>query len=342
MVCHSYINGPNKSIKLPYNPHKLNKEEPTKFKIWFKKDNSKFYYEVSYILEQIIEENLYYCDLSKSKKMITIFERDNNSFIPGSNFKGEFGNCDKELKDKKLLLSVSANITNIKPIAEAFSFFDDDIVIWKHADSARWTEETANELQNDINFDKIALGLLRKVCPKLQSITAKVQKQSVSAQDLPTDLPDFIKDKLISNHLTTLDIKFNYDKFSTDISEESLGTRLLFNMVTPLLDVIKHNKVFICDEFETHLHPALAKELLRFFYSYKESDSQFILTTHNLELLDKNMIRRDQIWFTSIDNDNRETELYSLAEYNGVRNDENLRKGYIEHRYGSWPNIELY
>ena len=61
-----------------------------------------------------------------------------------------------------------------------------------------------------------------------------------------------------------------------------------------------------------------------------------------MELLDQNLIRRDQIWFTELKPEGRETELYSLAEYNGVRNDENLRRGYIEHRYGSWPNIEQF
>ena len=342
MVCNSYKNGPNKSIKLPYNPHKLNNSEPTQFVMWFEKNNNKYYYEFSYVQEKVLEENLYFCDLSKSRKMITVFERDNNSFIAGANFIGEFGNCDKELKDKKLLLSVAANITNIVPVSEAFSFFDEDIIIWNNNDIDSWTEKTAKNFQDNINFNNMALTLLKKFCPKLESITAKVEKRTVSEHDLPQDLPDFFKDKLLEKGMTTLDIKFNYDKFQTSLSEESLGTRLVFNMLTPLIDVIQNNKVFICDEFETHLHPALAKELLRFFYSNKDSKSQFILSTHNLELLDKNMVRRDQIWFTKLDDDSRSTRLFSLAEYNGVRNDENLRKGYIEHRYGSWPDIELY
>lgn len=342
MVCFSNDNKPRKRDKLPYYPHKLNKDNPTHFSIWFEYKEKKFFYELSYYEDKVVEENLYYCDISLSKKMMTIFERDNNAFVPGSNFKKDFGNCDKEIKDKKLLLSVAADITNIKPIAEAFSFFDEDVIVWRENRSYNWTKSNAKELQTNMNTREKYVNFLKNICPGLKSISAKVETKSFSDDelDLPEDIPDSLRKRL--KEITILDIKYNYGFFENDLKEESAGTQLLFDLLCPLMDVIANNKVLIIDELETHLHPAIVKDILRFFYQNTDSKSQLIFTTHNMELLDQNLIRRDQIWFTELKPEGRETELYSLAEYNGIRNDENLRRGYIEHRYGSWPNIEQF
>lgn len=341
MVCLSNDNKPSKRDNLPYSPHKLNENNPTSFSIWFEKNGKKFFYEFSYFSDKVVEENLYYCEIS-SKKMITVFERDNNDFVSGTNFKNDFGNCDKELKDKKLLLSVAADITNIKPIAEAFSFFDDDIIIWMEGKYYNWTKKNAKELQSNMNTREQYVSFLKNICPGLQNISAKVNKKFFSDSDLPEEMPESLKKSLIEKGITSLDIKFDYGIFVNELREESSGTNLIFDMLCPLMDVIVNNKILIIDELETHLHPAIVKEILRFFYQNADSKSQLIFTTHNMELLDQNIIRRDQVWFTELKQEGRETELYSLAEYNGVRNDENLRRGYIEHRYGSWPNIEQF
>ena len=54
-------------------------------------------------------------------------------------------------------------------------------------------------------------------------------------------------------------------------------------------------------------------------------------------MLDLNLVRRDEIWFTEMNPKNRETSLYSLAEIRNVRKDENVRKGYISGKYGAIP-----
>lgn len=341
IVCNSNENKDSKKTKLPTHPHRLNKENPTHYSMWFEKNGKKYFYEFSYTQDKIYEENLYFCDPEKSKKMITVFERENDTFSSGDLYSEDFGYCDKELNDKKLLLSVANDRTKIEPVKEAFSFFDEDIIIWQVHD-IDWTEEAAKKLQDDMNFKETYVKFLQDICPCLKDVEAKVETKQMSMDVLPDDMPDELKQYILKKQedIHMLDIKLNYQDFSLKLSEESDGTQLIFDMLTPLMRIISENKVFICDELETHLHPALCKRILRFFYENTDSRSQFIFTTHNMELLDQNIIRRDQVWFTEIKTKGRETELYSLAEYNGVRNDENLRRGYIEHRYGSWPNIE--
>ena len=64
--------------------------------------------------------------------------------------------------------------------------------------------------------------------------------------------------------------------------------------------------------------------------------AQLLFTTHDTSLLDSKLFRRDQIWFTELD-DSRSTDLYSLAEIKNVRKTENLRNGYMLGKYRAMP-----
>ena len=62
-------------------------------------------------------------------------------------------------------------------------------------------------------------------------------------------------------------------------------------------------------------------------------------TTHDTSILNLNLFRRDQIWFTEMKCGERTTDLYSLAEIKNVRKDENIGKGYISGKYGAIPML---
>ena len=66
-----------------------------------------------------------------------------------------------------------------------------------------------------------------------------------------------------------------------------------------------------------------------------------ILTTHETGLLNLNLFRRDQIWFTELTKGERSTDLYSLAEIKNVRREENFAKGYVAGKYGAIPMLNL-
>ena len=66
-----------------------------------------------------------------------------------------------------------------------------------------------------------------------------------------------------------------------------------------------------------------------------------IFTTHEPGLLNLDLFRRDQIWFTELKKDDRSTDLYSLAEIKNVRKEESFRKGYIAGKYGAIPMLNL-
>ena len=53
----------------------------------------------------------------------------------------------------------------------------------------------------------------------------------------------------------------------------------------------------------------------------------------------RELLRRDQIWFTELRPEDRSTDLYSLAEIRGIRQDEDIRLGYLSGKYGALPSL---
>ncbi|MEI7995812.1 MAG: ATP-binding protein [Methylococcaceae bacterium] len=121
-----------------------------------------------------------------------------------------------------------------------------------------------------------------------------------------------------------------------DLSEESDGTRRLLNLLPALHFLQSSNAVFFIDEIDRSMHPILAKQFLEFFLkSCQGGRHQIIITTHESNLLDLDLLRRDEIWFAEKDQAGT-SHLYSLADFN-VRTDQDIRKRYLQGRYGAIP-----
>ena len=97
--------------------------------------------------------------------------------------------------------------------------------------------------------------------------------------------------------------------------------------------------ILICDELEASLHESVIFQIVQLFQHYqKDKFAQLIFSTHDTSLLDKDLFRRDQVWFTQL-NKERATDLYSLVEIKNVRKSENLEKGYVSGKYGAIPML---
>ena len=129
----------------------------------------------------------------------------------------------------------------------------------------------------------------------------------------------------------------NSGKFiSLDLTEESDGTRRLLHLIPALHDLYKDGSVYFIDEIDRSLHPMLVRSFLQFFLrSCDGSQRQLIMTTHESNLLDQDLLRRDEIWFAEKDAAGA-TSLYSLMDFK-VRNDLELRKHYLQGRFGAVP-----
>ena len=122
------------------------------------------------------------------------------------------------------------------------------------------------------------------------------------------------------------------------LEQESEGTQRLFEIAGFVLEVLIEGKIIIIDELDRSMHPILARELVRMFNNpeINKNHAQLIFTTHDTTLLDREIFRADQIWFT--EKNHSQTKLYSLLEFR-PREDESLQRGYLLGRYGAIPFI---
>ena len=73
--------------------------------------------------------------------------------------------------------------------------------------------------------------------------------------------------------------------------------------------------------------------------------SQLIFTTHDVALLNAHCLRRDQVWFTELD-EYGASQLFSLANFKEsetgqkVRKDADYLKQYMLGRYGAIPLVD--
>ena len=120
------------------------------------------------------------------------------------------------------------------------------------------------------------------------------------------------------------------------LADESDGTQRLLNLVPALYSARDEGGVYFVDEIDRSLHPKLVFDFLKFFLqSCQSSKRQIIVTSHESNLLDLELLRRDEIWFAEKDA-SAATHLYSLADFK-VRNDLEIRKHYLQGRFGAIP-----
>jgi len=82
---------------------------------------------------------------------------------------------------------------------------------------------------------------------------------------------------------------------------ESNGTMRFLGMAVILNFLLKTNRFLSIDEVETSIHYELLAYFLKVFLANSNGTSQILLTTHDINLLNEDFIRRDTIWFTDKD-----------------------------------------
>lgn len=128
-----------------------------------------------------------------------------------------------------------------------------------------------------------------------------------------------------------------------DADDESVGTRVWFGLIGPVVSALETGSVFLADELDASLHPALVAELIRLFQDPATNPrrAQLIFNSHDASLLGDaigdRLLGRDQIWFTEKRNDGT-TRMYPLVDLE-PRKQEAVGKRYLAGRYGAVPIV---
>lgn len=120
-----------------------------------------------------------------------------------------------------------------------------------------------------------------------------------------------------------------------DMEEESDGSIRLLDFIPMLIDLKQNPVVYLIDEIDRSMHPMLSQKLLECYFSSLSDnrETQLIVSTHESNLLNLELIRADEVWFVEKGEDGA-SHLTSLSEY---KPREDIRKGYLQGRYGAIP-----
>ncbi|MEH2381261.1 MAG: ATP-binding protein [Nostoc sp.] len=319
-------------------------EKPSFFEIVFLMNGKRYRYGFEATRDKVISEWLFYVPKLKETKL---FERKLDKISVSKTYKAD--GIQQKTRHNALFLSVSAQF-NVQIAEKILDWLTNRVKLVSGLDDRGYRGYTVNCLINNKNKDEI-LQLLKKL--DLGFGDVKVEESEVTFDSLLAKMPDEIKNFIITNldrenkiiSIKTMHRKFNGEgnPVSTEIfdlnEQESEGTQKVFALAVPLVDTLKNGKVLIIDEFDARIHPLISRAIVELFNSNETNpnNAQLIFMTHDTNLLNNKLFRRDQIWFTE-KNRYGTTDLYSLAEYN-VSNDASFESDYIQGRYGAIPYI---
>jgi AAA15 family ATPase/GTPase len=123
---------------------------------------------------------------------------------------------------------------------------------------------------------------------------------------------------------------------------ESDGSRRVIDLLPVFLDLCadKSRKVYVIDELDRSLHTLLTRHMLEGYLSScsPQSRAQLLFTTHDVLLMDQELLRRDEMWVAER-TESGMSSLTSFSEYKDVRYDKDIRKSYLQGRLGGIPRV---
>ena len=338
------------------NPFKFRKDAyqiPSEFSITFTVDEVKYAYSFSCTRQKVINEKL---DAFYSAKPTSIFERtETNNYVFKNDIK-KLNDIRSKNSENKLFLVTSATweYEKTKPVVEyllnnillsydiekIWKFFLDKIVEDNELlEYKQFCLKMLNDADISINDFTVDTKKLKEIG---DSASILVELMKVATKDNSEAIEKFVNSS-IYNFITTheIDDGHSVSKFNLNLMEESLGTVQMFMLSPMLYYVFKDGRTLFVDEIDKSLHPILVEHIVKLFLdkSINSKNAQLIANTHDTNLLNLDIFRRDDIWFTERDVNSGKSEMYSLSDFS-PRKGENIEKAYLLGRYGAIPFIK--
>lgn len=127
------------------------------------------------------------------------------------------------------------------------------------------------------------------------------------------------------------------------LTDESTGTQHMLNVGALVLDILSRGGILAYDEMNMALHPQLFKLLIKLFHNPKTNPlgAQLIFTCHDTSIVSDNLMRADQVWFTS-KNGHGESELYSAQDFEDINIQVDFEEWYRRGRFGAVPSLSQF
>ena len=327
----------------PFLFDEVSKNKPSEFEFIFIVNDIKYRYFFSADVNKVYDEVL---DAYYSQKPTNIFTRTKTNNYEFTNDKSKLESLATNNTENKLFLS-TATTWNYDKTKDAYLWFANAIDTYDSFENIADKDLIAYS-SGEENLKEFALKLLKEADILIKDITVDYEEKDMDSTMVDMLVPQLarngekfkVKNVSIELEHEVVDDNNNKHTYKLNFTEESSGTRVLFAFAPFLKRAFETTKVIVVEELERSMHPALVEFIVKLFNNKEinKANSQLIFTTHATNLLNLELLRRDQIWFTKKNPENGVSDLYPLDSFS-VRKDENIQKGYINGRYGAIPFI---
>ena len=337
------------------------KSQPSRFAFELLIDETIYEFRFAVTQKEVLEERL--VKITSTSEKVLYDRRDGNLSFDSSLSKDPFFPfVFRGTRDNQLFLtnSVSQNIDDFRPV---YDWFKDKLVLVApdsrfdlfelFLDEGHPLYMAMNEMLSRLDTGIAHLG------------SEEIPLENISIPEpLKTELQEKVKEgmairllmepqtnrivitrkdgELIAKRLVAFHPKSDGTEVRFEIHQESEGSQRVIDLLPAFLELSAQTlqKVYVIDEIDRSLHPLLIRQLLEEYLSNcsTETRTQLLLTTHNVMLMDQQLLRRDEMWVTERDKSGV-SSLFSFSEYKDVRYDKDIRKSYLQGRMGGIPHI---
>ncbi len=103
------------------------------------------------------------------------------------------------------------------------------------------------------------------------------------------------------------------DEVVFEMDEESDGSIRLLDFISMLIDLSQSETDYLIDELDRSMHPLLSQKLIECYLHglSADRDTQLIISTHECNLLNLDLIRADEVWFVEKDREGASKTCFS-------------------------------
>jgi len=352
----------HEKAEIPVIPFLLNdysEKQPTEFSFVYILGGVKYWYSFSATRKKIISETLYHAP--KGQKAIVFIRK--NQIFTFTDSKSKRKLISETVAENQLFFSVACTM-NDKVCINAMRWFreyiyfsrdytDIPVQLLEYAEDENMLRAISTYAKEaDFGIENMRFEFNNKEIDEMEIFSSHVLdgmktillefKKALSAMNNESEISLRVGQVTAKAEHYGIDENGNQKRYMIELSDESDGTRRLMSYAPAIESALNKGGLLLIDELEKELHPMLVSFIISKFQSCQSNPkgAQIIFTTHNADLMNLEMLRKDQIYLVDKKHSDGVSELYSISDYN-TKTSDNIRKGYLSGKFGAIPDVEL-
>ena len=323
--------------------------QPSWFEITFLSEGTAYRYGFEFLKGTVTQEWLFK-KAAEARRESYCFKRTGKTVEVNAAKWPEARGVATKMRSDALFLSTCAQF-DVKEALEIKAWFRKSLLILTDQEKPA-LQHTVEVFEHDAELKRTILDFIRLIDLGIRNIEVKKTplpagdeavaqlKRLLAASGIPVPSGVLNRVEIFAEHDVYADGK-KQGTLQMPFENESEGTQQVFALAGLWFGALRSGATLFVDEFGASLHTKLAVELVKLFLQPCNVTAQLVVATHDTHLLRRDLLRRDQIWFTEKAADGA-SDLYSLVEYRinqatAVRNDASFGKDYLAGKYGAIP-----